>query len=145
MNNLYPWDTAPDGGSMSEQYPWDITPDMSAKEKCDAYAEFMEKRYGRIFEYIVQYKWPEKCRPTINPDHVFTTIGFYKSIGEFLMWNPGLINYSMFELVMNTEKERPREMDLYKKETYYQAIENGYKVEFEELLRWHLMAITMNS
>ena len=145
MNNLYPWDTDQNGDKKSDLFPWNITPDMTAKEKCDAHKSFMENRYGKIFEYKVQYKWPEKCRPTVNPDHIFTTIGYYRNIGEFFMWNPSLSEFSEFTLVRDSEKERKLEFDIYKRDSYYDAVMHGYKIDLEERLRFHLMSISMTS
>ena len=128
---------------MNKTYPWSITPEMPAEEKCEAYKEFMMKRFNRTFEYKVQYRLPEKLRAISAKDHLFISTGFYKSIGEFIMWNPALAHYSNFELVHDSEKERPKDIDLYKKDQYYQAVENGYRIELEIDIKWCQMFLSL--
>lgn len=113
----------------------------------DVYKESMENRYGQIFEYKVQYRWPEKCRTDGNAsNHVFTSLGYYKSIGEFLMWNAEFSQkWADFKLLIETERERDTIRDDYLKEKYYNLVENNSTIALEESLNSHLMSISMCS
>jgi hypothetical protein len=127
--------------------PWDEMIDISSFEKNEASKLFMKKRDDQIFEYKISYCWPEKCRTESEASNfVFTSIGFYRSIGEFLMWNEGFSDkWSDFLLIEETKKERNSLRNEFLKNKYYNLKENNHQVNIEEDLQSHLISIQMNS